>query len=337
MGYFIRSGSLTSFPEVTREAGLDPWRLMREFGLPRNCLDEPDLMIPIESVCRMLEAAADRSGVEALGLLIAEARKVSSLGPLGMFVREQPTLREGVAALAHYARLLNESLSVSLEESGDVAILREELLVGDDVAVRQPCELAIGLLLKMMRGFLGPEWRPLSVCFVHDAPRDTSVHARVLGRDVRFREDFNGIVCHRRDLTVVNPHADATIARYAKQLLEICAAPETDRFGSLVRQLVVLQLGTGRCTVEHVAQMLRIDRRTVHRRLLLEGTTFSDIVDSVRHELAARYLAEGQRPLAQIGALLGFAAPSGFSRWYRRSFGHAASLSRPQRTQSRTD
>jgi len=330
MPYFSRSGSLTSFPEVAREIGLDPLLLMQEFGLARRCLDEPDSMIPSESVCRLLEAAADRSGVEAFGLRMAEARKLSSLGPLGMFAREQPTLRDAVMALAYYARLINESLSISIEESQDVAILREELLVGDAVPVRQATELAVALMFKAMRGYLGPDWKPLRVCFVHDPPTDTSVHARLFGRDVQFGAEFNGIVCARRDLAVANANADPTLARYAMQLLEHRLPPDRDRFESRVRQLVVLHLSTGQCTVERIAQMLRMDRRTIHRRLHKEGETFSGIVDAVRRELAGRYLAGGRRTLAEISSLLGFSAPSGFSRWYRQHFGRPASDARAE-------
>jgi predicted alpha/beta hydrolase family esterase/AraC-like DNA-binding protein len=325
MPYFSRSGSLTSFPEVAREVGLDPWSLLHEFGLPRGCLDEPDSMVPSDSVCRLLEASATRSGTEGFGLRMAEVRKLSSLGPLGMLAREQRTLRDAVNALAHYARLINESLHISIEESGDVAILREELLVGEAVPVRQATELAVALLFKAMCGYLGPDWKPRRVCFVHDPPLDTSAHARLLGREVYFGAEFNGIVCARRDLAVANPNADPTLARYAMQLLDHRRPADRDRFGPRVRQLIVLQLSTGQCTVERIAQMLRVDRRTIHRRLLNEGETFSGIVDAVRRELADRYLADGQRSLARISSLLGFSAPSGFSRWYRRQFGRPAS------------
>ena len=40
-------------------------------------------MVPVDPVARLVEAAADRSGTEAFGLLMAEARTISSLGPLG--------------------------------------------------------------------------------------------------------------------------------------------------------------------------------------------------------------------------------------------------------------
>jgi AraC-type DNA-binding domain-containing proteins len=331
MPYFIRSGSLTGFPVVALDAGLDPLSLLREFGVPQRCLDEPDLMMPIEPACRLLEAAATRSGVEGFGLLMAEARKVSSLGPLGMFAREQPTLREAVEAMARYGRLLNESLVIWIEETPDVAVLREELLVGDQVAVRQGTELAVGLLFKLMCSFLGADWKPRRVCFVHEAPHDGTVHQRIFGREVHFGADFNGIVCTPRDLTAANPHADPTIARYAKQLLESQAPAESGRFSSQVRQLVVMQLSSGQCTVDRVAQLLRIDRRTIHRRLLAEGHTFTDVLESVRHELVTRYVADPRTSLAQVSSLLGFAAPSGFSRWYRQRFGEPASAARGRR------
>ena len=60
----IRSASLTNFGEVARNAGLDPLRLLREFDLPQRCLRDPELKIPLESVRELLEACAERSGVE---------------------------------------------------------------------------------------------------------------------------------------------------------------------------------------------------------------------------------------------------------------------------------
>jgi len=77
-----------------------------------------------------------------------------------------------------------------------------------------------------------------------------------------------------------------------------------------------------------VAQHLGVDRRTVHRRLESEGQAFSAIVDTVRRELAERYLKDRHRSLAEVSLLLGFAAPSGFSRWYRRQFSGRASDTR---------
>ena len=328
----IRSASLTHYADVARGAGLDPGRMLREFGLPPRCLIDAEVKIPIDSVRRLLEASAERSGVEAFGLLMVEARRLSNLGPLGLLVREQPTLRLAIEAFARYGRRLNEALLFAIEDAGDVVVLREELIVGDAGPVRQSTELAIGVAFRMLRALLGPDWRPRRVCFAHDAPADRSVHERVFGRNVEFGHDFNGIVCARADLDRPNPNADTVMAKYARDLLETSLAGSADDMSREVREQVVMLLGTGPCTIERVAQHLGVDRRTIHRRLAGEQQTFSGIVDTVRQELAERYLKDRNRSLTEVSSLLGFAAPSGFSRWYRRQFSRRASDVRTRAT-----
>ncbi|MFO1311409.1 MAG: AraC family transcriptional regulator [Burkholderiales bacterium] len=321
MAGIIRSASLTNYAEVARKAGLDPVSLLREFGLPPSCLEEPELMVPLDAVRALLEASAERSGVEGFGLLMAEARRLSALGPLGLLVREQPTLRLAVEAFVKYGRRLNEALLLTIEEAGDVVILREELVIGHAGAVRQSTELAIGVAFRTLCQFLGEGWRPRRVCFAHDPPRDRSVHERIFGRNVEFGHDFNGIVCARADLERPNPNADPELARMARRLLdEQAASREAGGTTAQVRELVVLLLGSGGCSVDRAAQHLGIDRRTIHRRLAREGATFSGIVEAVRCELADRYLREGRRSLGEIAAMLGFSAPSGFSHWYRKHY-----------------
>jgi AraC-like DNA-binding protein len=324
----VRSASLTNYADVAAKARLDPYRLLSEFRLPQRCLREPELKVPIDAVRGLLEASAERSGIEAFGLLMAEKRRLSNLGPLGLLVREQPTLRLAIEALARYANRLNEALFLTLEDAGDVVVLREELIVGKTGSVRQSTELAIGVAFTILKGLLGPGWKPRRVCFAHDAPVDRSVHDRVFGRIVEFGHDFNGIVCLRKDLEARNPNADALMARYAQGLVEANYAGKAPDMTSQVRQLVVTLLSTGNCTIDLAAKHLGVTRRTIHRHLTQEGKTFSDIVEAVRRELAARYVKDKHRSLAEVSSLLGFAAPSGFSRWYRREFGEAASEKR---------
>ncbi len=325
----IRSASLTNYAEVARKVGLDPHRMLAEFGLPARCLREQEVKIPVDAVRGLLEASAERSGIEAFGLLMAEARRLSNLGPLGLLIREQPTLRLAVETLARYGNRLNEALFLTVEEAGDVVVLREELIVGGSGQIRQSTELAIGVAFRILRIFLGADWHPRRVCFAHDAPADRSVHERVFGRNVEFGHDFNGIVCARSDLEIANPDADPGIARMARQMLETAPAGSAADMTSQVRELVVMLLPTGTCTIDRAAQHLGVDRRTIHRHLAREKQTFSRIVEAVRVELAERYVKEPRRTLTEISSLLGFSAPSAFSRWYRRRFGSKASARAP--------
>ncbi len=80
MVHLIRAAGLSKYAEVARRAGLDPQRMLSEFGLPPRCLEETELRVPLHALRQLLEASAARSGVEAFGLLMAEARLLSDLG-----------------------------------------------------------------------------------------------------------------------------------------------------------------------------------------------------------------------------------------------------------------
>lgn len=324
----VRAASLTHYSEVARAAGLDPSRLLMDAGLSPSVLNEPDLKIPAERVGRLLEVSAARSGLESFGLRMAESRQLSNLGPVGMLIRDQATLRDSLDVLVRYHMLLNGSLSLMIEEAAGVVVIREELTVGAAQPVRQSIELALGVLMRLMRQFLGAAWHPRRVCFAHPAPRDASTHLRVFGPCVEFDHDFNGIVCAKRDLDAPNPSADPAMARYAQQLLDATAEPPRPTMLEDVRRTILLLLPSGRCSIEQVAEHLGIVCRTVQRRLAEQGQSFSAIVNDVRVELAQRHVHESARPLNDVAALLGFSAPSGFSRWYHAQFGCSPKESR---------
>jgi AraC-like DNA-binding protein len=170
------------------------------------------------------------------------------------------------------------------------------------------------------------------VCFTHAAPKDIRTHLRVFGPCVEFNHDFNGIVCTKSDLDAKNASADPLMARYAQRLLdETVPVDESRTVLEDVRRTVLLLLPSGRCSIEMVSEHLGLVPRTVQRRLAEQQVSFSELLNQIRVELATRYVKQSDRPLIDVAALLGFAAPSGFSRWYQSQFGCSPSQSRAGR------
>jgi len=66
MPFLIRSACLTGYVEVARSLGLDPFSLVREAGIDRSCLFDPDIKIQIEPVIRLLEMSASAARVKIL-------------------------------------------------------------------------------------------------------------------------------------------------------------------------------------------------------------------------------------------------------------------------------
>jgi AraC-like DNA-binding protein len=58
--------------------------------------------------------------------------------------------------------------------------------------------------------------------------------------------------------------------------------------------------------------------RTLHRSLAAEGTTYRELLDQLRCDLATRHLADDRISIAEIAFLLGFSEISAFHRAFRR-------------------
>jgi AraC-like DNA-binding protein len=77
----------------------------------------------------------------------------------------------------------------------------------------------------------------------------------------------------------------------------------------------VLRTNLRECpSLEDIARRLFISPRTLHRHLTAEGTSFRDVRDGLRHELAREWLTKTQRTVTQIASELGFADATAFYR-----------------------
>lgn len=89
-------------------------------------------------------------------------------------------------------------------------------------------------------------------------------------------------------------------------------------------------LASGQASSAYVAQTLGLSVRTMQRRLGASGLAFSDLVNEVRTELVQRYLDNPRHSMVAISQMLGYSAPSAFTRWFSGQFGMA-----PQRWRER--
>uniref|UniRef100_UPI002AFDFA2E helix-turn-helix transcriptional regulator n=1 Tax=Acinetobacter pittii TaxID=48296 RepID=UPI002AFDFA2E len=74
-------------------------------------------------------------------------------------------------------------------------------------------------------------------------------------------------------------------------------------------------------SMEIVADRLNLNALTLRRHLALEGMTFIQIREEVRHVLAEQYLALPKASVEQIAEWLGYAEPASFIHDYKRWHG----------------
>src|SRR5262245_34547894 len=193
MPRLIRSAVLNNYVALSRSLGLDPYRMITACGLPAACLDNPDTKVPLTSVVRLLEQSALESGKSDFGLRLAENRTLANVGAFALLVREQPSVRKALDALAGYMFLHSEALVVRTIEQDDLVIVEFIIDAGRLVPIRQAIELGIGFLHRSFQRVFREQWRPQAVYFTHAAPNRLDAHRRFFGAEVRFKKDLTVI------------------------------------------------------------------------------------------------------------------------------------------------
>jgi AraC-like DNA-binding protein len=317
----VRTATLDGYLGLARSVGLDPARILTNAGLAVADLAVPDKWVPAAVVSRVLERSANESGVEDFGLRMAGLRRLATLGPLSVVLSQEPDLRSALGLLCRYEHSYNEALRMRLDEDGDLATMRLWFEFGEPAPTRQATELATAALLGIVRELLGRQWEPLSICFTHRAPESLDGHRAVFGPRLQFGHEFSGLVFYAVELDAANTASDPLLRPYADQLRQALGAPPAATVTGQVTQLVEMLLPVGRCSTHHVARSLGVTQRTLHRKLAAEGQSFSAIVHTTREALAERYLSADRYSQTDVSELLGFTAPSAFSRWFRQRFG----------------
>lgn len=321
----VRTQTLTNYFEVARFCGLDPYRMLRRFRISPALLDDPDATLPSNQVAELLEASADESACESFGLLMAESRTLSSLGPLSLLLAHQGTARDALDSLVEYQRVLNDVMSLDVEHvakggDGGLAIIRVGFLGGYDG--RQAIELVMAIVCRTLNNVVSGRWHPDLAYFRHPAPADLSLHLRTFQCPLVFDADFNGLVCSEASLDAPNPAAETVLARHARRYLDMLApAPVDGSMSERARRSLYLLLPAGRATLEQVGVNLGQHPRALQRQLDREGRSFATLLNEVRRELALRYLANPAQSIGAVARMTGYAMPSSFSRWFAGEFG----------------
>ena len=321
MRALVRSASLNGYLDLAKSLGLDAAPLLGGVGLDPAVIAAPDKWVSAAAVARLLEVTAARSGDAGFAIRLAERRRLATLGPLSVVLREEPDLRSAVHLLIRYEHVYNQALHMRLDESEETATLRLWFEFGEAAPGGQALTLGLAALHGIIRECVGSHWRPLAVCLQGRAPDDLATFHDAFGPALRFDHEFTGLVLRLSDLEARNTLADPLMRPHAQRFLDSLVSPRNSSTSDRVRSVIELLLPLGKCSMDQVARTLDIDRRTLHRHLAREGTSFSAILHDTRKGLAERHLAGQRYSMSDVAHLLGFSAPSAFCRWFQQQFG----------------
>jgi AraC-like DNA-binding protein len=304
--------------------GLDAAALFAKVGLSVTNLDDPDYRWSTEQASRLWTLAAEISGKADIGLSNPHLPRPDQYGIVGYAMMSSSDLLTGLTRLIRYLCLVSDAVTITLEPGIGGRWVKLELYGGECPVPRQRYDYAILTLLTLCRWMLGRPLQPLAACFVHAAPTSLATYHEAFNAPLQFDAKFNGFLVSDEDLASKLPTAIPQLAdlhdRVAGQALrELEKADTTHR----AREAIAPHLQDGSPLRSAIAAELNMSDHTFQRRLAAEGTSFSELVDDTRRELAQHHLADRRVTLAEIAYLLGYADQSTFFRASHRWFGYS--------------
>jgi AraC-like DNA-binding protein len=173
---------------------------------------------------------------------------------------------------------------------------------------------------------VGRALKPVVAVFSHPAPEFMAPYQDAFGSPFEFEAQFNGFMVSDADLAIKLPTAAPELAeihaRIAGLALLKLGLPET---ANRARAAVARRLQDGTPLRSTIAADIGLSDHTLRRRLTEEGTSFAQLVEDTRRELAQHHLTDLKTSFSEIAYLLGYSDQSTFFRACMRWFGESPS------------
>ena len=316
------------------QAGHPVAGLLARAGIrPRDIAAETG-RIPFARHAAFFDIAAEATGNGCLGLRFGQSRDTRDAGLIGYVGLNSPVLLDALRNLARYRQVFSDAVELHADDlEGDGRVRWAFRGIGAAEA-RQSIEFSATNFVRAIRDLTGARISPLALSFAHPRNEDVGAFDAFFGCEVRFGAGVNVMTLNPADLARPIRTADDRLLAVLQRACTEALSRHDRRPPPLVEQvenIVTARLGEGGIRIATVAADCGMSTRSLTRRLAELGTSFSEIVDRLRHDLAVRYLNETAISLTEIAFLLGYGEVSSFNHAFRRWTGQTPSAVRGTR------
>lgn len=313
----VRVDSLRKFSEVVAHLGGDANSLLAKVQIDPAVLNNRHAVIPYRSLVVVLERAATELRCPDFGMRLATAQGgIKVLGPLEFAMCNSRTVREAFSYCADHVQVYSTA-SHMYPRTGiapDALFFQLEIQLARLPPHPQAVERALLLTQDIARTISHGQIRAREVWISHEPLSPPDKYREYFGTEVRFGQSMDGLLFTDADLDLAIPNVDSQIYELSTDFIEQ-RFPSVDAVLSpRVRTIVERLLLQGDCTYGSVASTLGMHPRTLQRRLRAEGESVESIKDSVRRDIALRYLKQSSMPLIRVAKMLGYSETSALSR-----------------------
>jgi AraC-like DNA-binding protein len=324
----LRVSAAWGLPDLLAEHGLRIEDSLEDAGLERSLFQHRDNVFTYPQLEKLFEACGRKLQCDHIGLLVGQRSRLVEMGLAGEVAACAATVGEGIRGFIDNFNLHDTAATCTLIESGRFARFVYSVLEHSMRDARQFQFGGIAIALNIFQDLAGPEFAPSDVTFASRVPENPRVFQKYFRAPVHFDSDESALVFSRhwldKPLPPVDPDRRAFVEAEVRRQHENMLAD----FPAIVRRIARKQLLLGNFTMDDVAAILSMHRRTLDRHLQERGVQYGDLVESVREDVARQLLRDTTMPIQQIAATVRFSSAANFSTAFRRRVGMTPSAYR---------
>ncbi len=274
--------------------------------------------VTLNEITQLYQIAAVETGDEMMGLWSRPIRS-RALQHLVSVQREASSLTSALYRFSTFWNLLLDDFRLELR-SGPHEL---ELKLIPYVSTNRPHRFGHMLLLKLAHGLLswlgGLEIPVRAVNFAFERPSFAADYAVVFPCPVQFHAAHTSILFDPGQFTQPVPRSTAEASLFLERApLDWIFTGSRGHSDSLRVRAFLYGATWQTCRLPDAAKALKMTPRTLNRRLSAEGTSFQEIKDALRRDIAIRALQQSTDSIEQIAFDAGFSAPANFHRAFRK-------------------
>jgi AraC-like DNA-binding protein len=318
--------------------GLAVDELLADTGVSLSQLHQPDFRLSLETGIYIIYRIYSASPINGVALRIGAQMRPSDFGHLGLAMISAPTIAAGLGklhklssanALPWQFTLIEKDAQTSLILHTNDSLFKKVLLSygvscdGQEWHDLRRYFLEIGLMMARSSWlYAGQQVMPQPLMLHLDYPRPPYIelYQRYFDCPVYFEQASNAIVFRTPDLLVKPVGYNQDLLNYSEQQLNASSkqSKKTDSSWCNRTRVTLKHGGIPFLNAEAVAKQLNISGRVLRRHLAEEGSSFRQITQQVREELARQYLQREELSVQEVAGLLGYSETAAFSRSFKQ-------------------
>lgn len=281
---------------------------------------EPGARCALHKINLLWTEAAKRIQDPCFGLRVAEHWHPSNFGILGYALLVSCSLRITLERLIRFHQVISDSKFGELQEDKWRNTLTFRLSI-EPVQGAHPAreDAALAWIMSVLRINYQKELSPSSVDLTHSKPSCSGRYYEFFRSSVNFGAETSALHLPIDIVDTPLPGKNKELADLGDQRMNTYInSLDKHALTSKVKKCIAEHLPTGDATVDNIASELLLSTRTLQRMLQQEGTTFLNLLNETRKDLALSYVRDKTMDLTEVAFLLGFAELSTFSRSFKR-------------------